>query len=193
MQAQEHVNAARIDPAIDALAPELALMALIQITGDRTLLDRYWDAIDGRQTELVETFVDIHPREARPTVDPAVAQDIRDRLRTAVKSGRPAILAHIDRPLFKRMSRLVLGTNLPEMSVDVAFQHSGLTTDTRVRRASRVPPQDFKVLVVGAGVRRQNIRHNSRRRLAECGPRLGVDVKRRACGVASADARWSVA
>jgi transposase-like protein len=42
-------------------------------------------------------------------------------------------------------------------------------------------------------VRRQNIRHNSRRRLAECGPRLGVDVKRRACGVASADARWSVA
>ncbi|WP_210188701.1 hypothetical protein, partial [Bosea sp. TND4EK4] len=31
-------------------------------------------------------------------------------------------------------------------------------------------------------VRRQNIRHNSRRRLAECGPRLGVDVRRRACG-----------
>ena len=43
------------------------------------------------------------------------------------------------------------------------------------------------------GVRRQNIRHNSRRRLAECGPRLGVDVRRRACGAASADARWSFA
>ncbi|CAH0496030.1 ABC transporter substrate-binding protein [Novosphingobium sp. CECT 9465] len=42
-------------------------------------------------------------------------------------------------------------------------------------------------------VRRQNIRHNSRRKLAECGPRLGVDVRRRACGVASADVRWSVA
>ena len=42
------------------------------------------------------------------------------------------------------------------------------------------------------GVRRQNIRHNSRRKLAECGPRLGVDVKRRACGAASADVRWSV-
>ncbi len=41
-------------------------------------------------------------------------------------------------------------------------------------------------------VRRQNIWHNSRRRFAECGPRLGVDVKRRACGVASADIRWSV-
>ena len=42
-------------------------------------------------------------------------------------------------------------------------------------------------------VRRQNIWLNSRLRLAECGPRLGVDVRRRACGVASADVRWSVA
>ena len=39
-------------------------------------------------------------------------------------------------------------------------------------------------------VRRQNIWHNSRRRLAECGLRLGVDVRRRACGAASADVRW---
>ena len=44
-----------------------------------------------------------------------------------------------------------------------------------------------------AVVRRQNIWRRSRRRLAECGPRLGVDVRRRACGVASADVRWSVA
>src|SRR5690606_15163092 len=42
-------------------------------------------------------------------------------------------------------------------------------------------------------VRRQNIWRNSGRRLAECRPRLGVDVRRRACGAASADVRWSVA
>jgi hypothetical protein len=42
-------------------------------------------------------------------------------------------------------------------------------------------------------VRRQNIWHNSRRKLAECEPRLGLGFRRRACGVASADARWSVA
>ncbi|TPE63100.1 hypothetical protein FJQ54_04440 [Sandaracinobacter neustonicus] len=42
-------------------------------------------------------------------------------------------------------------------------------------------------------VSRQNIWRNSRRKLAECGPRLGVDVTRRACGAASADVRWSVA
>ena len=48
-------------------------------------------------------------------------------------------------------------------------------------------------LVADLAVRRQNIRHNSRRRLAECGPRQGVDVRRRTCGAASADVRWSVA
>ena len=41
-----------------------------------------------------------------------------------------------------------------------------------------------------ATVRRQNIWRNVRRRLAECRARLGVDVRRRACGAASVDVRW---
>lgn len=41
-------------------------------------------------------------------------------------------------------------------------------------------------------VRRQIIWRRLRRKLAECRPRLGVDVRRRACGAASADVRWSV-
>lgn len=145
-------SGSKIDVAIDALNPTMALMALIQITGDRTLLNHYWDAIDGRQEELIETFVDIHAHEERPVIDPAVAAEIRDRLRLAVKSEKPAVMPQIDRPMFKRMSRLLLGNDLPEMSVDVAFQHAGFITDTRVRQASDVPPADFKVLVVGAGM-----------------------------------------
>ncbi len=46
---------------------------------------------------------------------------------------------------------------------------------------------------LGCAVRRQNIWRRSRRKLSEFGPRLRVDIKRRVCGVASADARWSVA
>ena len=42
-------------------------------------------------------------------------------------------------------------------------------------------------------VRRQNIWHSSWAGLVEHRPRLGFDVKRRACGVASVDVRWSVA
>ncbi|MBN8830195.1 MAG: hypothetical protein J0G94_06095, partial [Sphingomonadales bacterium] len=54
---------------------------------------------------------------------------------------------------------------------------------------------DFALVVAGQAeihevkelVRRHNIWHRSLRRLVECRPRLGVDVRRRACGVASAD------
>ena len=143
---------ARIDAAIDALDPTMALMALIQMTGNRTLLNHYWDAIDGRQEELIETFVDINAHEERPTIDPAVAAEIRDRLRVAVKSVKPPVMPQLDRPMFKRMSRLLLGQDLPDMSVDVAFQHAGFTTDSRVRKAADVPPAGFKVIVVGAGM-----------------------------------------
>ena len=41
-------------------------------------------------------------------------------------------------------------------------------------------------------VRRQNIWRNSRRKVAEGGPRLWIDIRRRAFGAASADVRWSV-
>ena len=50
---------------------------------------------------------------------------------------------------------------------------------------------EAKILI--EAVRRQNIWRSARHKLAECGPRLEVDVRRRACGVASADIRWSVA
>ncbi|UDL92838.1 SEC-C domain-containing protein [Mesorhizobium sp. PAMC28654] len=40
------------------------------------------------------------------------------------------------------------------------------------------------------GVRRQIIWLRLDRRLAECRPHLGVDVKRRSCGAASADVGW---
>jgi cation diffusion facilitator CzcD-associated flavoprotein CzcO len=152
MPAPELDTHSKIDAAIDALDPTMALMALIQITGDRTLLHHYWNAIDGRQEELIETFVDIHAHEERPTIDPEVATELRDRLREAVKAGKPAVMRQVDKPMFRRMSRLMLGQDLPEMSVDVAFQHAGFTTDTRVREAADVPPADFKVLVVGAGM-----------------------------------------
>ncbi|MCP1471475.1 cation diffusion facilitator CzcD-associated flavoprotein CzcO [Sphingobium sp. OAS761] len=141
-----------LDAAIDALPPITALLSLVQLTGNRLLLDRYWDALDGRQEEAVESMRDIAAHEQRPTVDPAVALEIREALRKAVKSGRPPVMTKVDMPLFRRMSRLLLGEDLPEMSVDVAYQHAGLTTDTRIRQATDVPPPGFKVIVVGAGM-----------------------------------------
>jgi len=146
------IDPAKLDAAIDALDPILALMALVQITGDRTLLHRYWNDLDGRQESVVEAFRDTDAHEMRSKVDPAIATEIRDRLRAAVQAGKPGVMPQIDMPMFRKMSRLLLGHDLPEMSVDVAFQHAGFTRDTRVRAAREVPPADFKVIVVGAGM-----------------------------------------
>jgi hypothetical protein len=55
------------------------------------------------------------------------------------------------------------------------------------------PGFTIKVMTVVTAVRRQNIWHIRRRKLAESGPRLGFGFRRRACGVASVDVRWSVA
>jgi 4-hydroxyacetophenone monooxygenase len=137
---------------IEALDPVLALMALIQLTGDRTLLHRYWDALDGKQEGVVEAFRDIDAHEEQERVDPVVAAEIRGKLLAAVRAGKPAVMPQIDMPMFRKMSRLLLGKDLPEMSVDVAFQHAGFTRDTRVRQPKDVPPADFKVIVVGAGM-----------------------------------------
>lgn len=145
-------DAGKIDAAIDALDPVMALMALVQITGDRTLIHHYWNDLDGRQEGVVEAFRDIDPHEMRAPVDPAIAGEIRQRLRAAVKAGKPAVMPQIDMPMFRKMARLLLGKDLPEMSIDVAFQHGGFTRDTRVRVAQDVPPADFKVIVVGAGM-----------------------------------------
>ena len=138
--------------AIASLDPIMALMALVQLTGDRTLLDRYWHALDGAQEKIVEAFVDIDAHAARKTVDPAIADEIRTALTEAVNAGHPAVMPHIDMPMFRKMARLLLGKDLPGMSVEVAFQHAGFTNDTRLRSPQAVPPADFKVIVVGAGM-----------------------------------------
>ena len=52
---------------------------------------------------------------------------------------------------------------------------------------------ELKALNVPAIARRQNIWRKVWRGLAECWSRRRVDVRRRACGAASADVRWSVA
>ena len=145
-------GALTLDAVIGALDPVVALLALIQITGDRTLLHRYGAALEGTQHPVKEAFVAFGSSPEPTAASVEVAEAVRQRLLGAARSGKPAVLPHLDKPLFRQMARLALGHDLPEMSIDPAFQHAGFTTDTRIRKAARTAPADFKVLVVGAGM-----------------------------------------
>jgi len=150
--AADALQAPTLEEAIAALDPVVALLSLIQITGDRTLLHRYGPALEGTQHQVKEAFVAFDKPREPSAASVEVANEVRGLLLKAVKSGKPIVLPHLDKPLFREMARLALGLELPEMSIDVAYQHAGFTTDTRVREAQRVPPAGFKVLVIGAGM-----------------------------------------
>jgi cation diffusion facilitator CzcD-associated flavoprotein CzcO len=145
-------DAPTLEAAVAELDPVVALLSLVQITGDRTLLHRYAPALEGTQDTTREAFVAVDGQAAHDTADESVAKDVRQLLLNALRSGRPAVLPKLDMPLFREMARLATGVDLPEMSIEPAYQHAGFTTDTRVRHPAKVPPADFKVLVVGAGM-----------------------------------------
>ncbi len=146
-------NEPTLDEAIGALDPMVALLSLVQITGDRTLLHKYGAILNGMQHTVTEAFVDFGSEEFVPSAEQLLAAAaVRDRLREVLAAGKPVVLPTLDLPLFRQMSELAVGMQLPEMSLEPAFQHAGFTTDTRVQEPLRVPPADFKVLVVGAGM-----------------------------------------
>jgi signal transduction histidine kinase len=88
--------------------------------------------------------------------------------------------------------RLTLAELMADLRVEIAdlLSSANIGLVWQMDTAAELPPQSVAAM---RSVSRQNIWRNSRRKLAECGPRLGVDVTRRACGAASADVRWSVA
>ena len=101
-----------LETAIAALDPVVALLSLIQITGDRTLLDKYESALEGTQDTTREAFVAIDGPVAHDEASAEVANEVRGLLLKAVKSGRQPILPHLDLPLFRRMAKLATGVEL---------------------------------------------------------------------------------
>lgn len=142
-----------LETSVAALDPIVALLSLIHITGDQMLLHRYGPLLDGTQEQVREAFVNFGGDEEHKQADPAVVAEIRGLLIKELQNGRPEVLLHDPAPgLFREMLKLALGLELPEASFEVARQHGGFVTDTRIIPQDVMPPADFKVLVIGAGM-----------------------------------------
>ena len=81
-------NPATLEAAVAELDPIVALLSLIHITGDQTLLHRYGPLLEGTQEQKREAFVDFGETEHKEA-DPAVVAEIRDRLLKEMRGGKP--------------------------------------------------------------------------------------------------------
>lgn len=141
-----------LESTVAGLEPVIALLSLVHLTGDRSLLHRYGPALGGTQHQLREAFAAVGGDAGHREADPAIVAEIRERLLDRLRHDPRPILTRIDPALFRDMARLALGIDMPERSLEPAYQHAGFTTDTRIRVPKLAPPADFKVLVVGAGM-----------------------------------------
>lgn len=140
-----------IEAIVHDLDPIVALLSLIHITGDRGLLHKYGPLLEGTQEQKREAFVDFGQQEHK-SADPAVVAELRAMLLKEMAANPEPVLRDLDPALFRAMARLALGQDLPEASIEVARQHGGFVTDTRLRPQEMLPPEDFKVVVIGAGM-----------------------------------------
>ncbi len=143
-----------LEASVAQLDPVVALLALVQITGDRSLLDQHGPALRLRPGDRNQTMFTGERRGDEGGADgyEDAAAQVRAMLVAEMKAGAKPLLPNLDLPLFRKMAEFAAGQPLPDISVGPAYQHSGFTTDTRVRRPQKAPPSDFKVLVIGAGM-----------------------------------------
>src|SRR5262249_20719997 len=94
---------AQLRASVDALDPIVALLSLVHITGDRSLLTSLGRAFEGTRRGPQSTFAGpLATAEKAP--DPALVAEIRERL-VQVMLTRPApLLTHPGRALFQQMA-----------------------------------------------------------------------------------------
>jgi 4-hydroxyacetophenone monooxygenase len=141
----------RLRAAVDALDPVVALLALVHLTGERTLLASHGPAFDGVPRKGGSSF-SAKAEQAPKEPDPGIVADIRARLVAEMESNPRAVLASPDPALFKQMAEFCLDRPLSEDALGMGSEAAGFAVGVGGIEATRVPPADFDVLVVGAGM-----------------------------------------
>jgi cation diffusion facilitator CzcD-associated flavoprotein CzcO len=143
--------AQRLRSAIDALDPVIALLALVHLTGDRTLLASHGPALEGVPRAGGSSF-SAKVEQGNKEPDPTVVADIRARLLAAMESDSDPVLTSLDRALFKQMAEFCLDRDLTEDALAMGREAAGFAIGEGGIEATKVPPEDFEVLIVGAGM-----------------------------------------
>jgi len=142
---------ARLHAAVNALDPVVALLALVHLTGDRTLLASHGPAFDGVPRRGGSSF-SAKAAQAPKEPDAQVVADIRARLIAAMESNPAAVIHAPDRALFRQMAEFCIGAPLSDDAAGMGREAAGFVVGEGGIEATKVPPDDFEVLIVGAGM-----------------------------------------
>ncbi len=141
----------RLRASVGKLDPVVALLALVHITGDRSLLAKYGPAFDGVPRRGGSSF-SAKAERAPKEVDPAVLAAIQTRLIAEMESDPTAVIHAPDAALFRQMAEFCIDMPLSEDGVGMGREAAGFAVGVGGIEATKVPPADFEVLIVGAGM-----------------------------------------
>ncbi|WP_164857376.1 flavin-containing monooxygenase [Sphingomonas crocodyli] len=144
--------AATLHSAVAALDPIVALLALVHLTGDRTLLRTLGGEFDGVPRGGAQSSFNPRDTGKPKELDPAVDADIRARLIAAMESNPNPIITQPDRALFQQMADFCIGMPLKPDATAMGREQAGFSRDEGAAEAKRVPPEGFKVFVLGGGM-----------------------------------------
>jgi 4-hydroxyacetophenone monooxygenase len=142
---------ARLRASVEHLDPVIALLALVHLTGDRTLLASHGRAFDGVPRAGGSSF-SAKAAQVPKEADPAVVADVRARLIAEMESNPEPVLEHPDPALFKQMAEFCLDREISPDGLGMGREAAGFAVGVGGIEATKTPPEDFEVLIVGAGM-----------------------------------------
>jgi cation diffusion facilitator CzcD-associated flavoprotein CzcO len=143
------VDRQALDAAIDAAEPGALLMALIHHSGDTGLLDEFEARLD---RERRRAQAEGRPPATMGEYPAAVAAEVRERARQLLDGPLIPRIAVPGDALFRRMAEVCVDDAVSDEYVPHLREQGGFEAARRVVPATRKPPADFTVAVIGCGM-----------------------------------------
>ena len=167
-----------IKSILKQLDPSLLLLVLLHMTNDFSLLRKYAGRFKKKVAPPSGAFSarDWVPKYASPiySVDDKTSAEIINRLTDSISKRSFPLLAAPEDVFFQRMISFCVADDIPADDVQYYKESMGFITQNRTLKPTKLPPEDFKVFVMGAGM----IGINAAIKLKEAGFNFVVVEKR---------------
>ena len=145
-----------VKSALRQLDPSLLLLVLVHMTNDFGLLRNYVGRFEKKVRPPSDSFsgLDWVPKYASPvySVDEETAAEIRNRLADVFSKRSVPLLTAPEPVFFQKMISFCVADEIAAGDVPYYLESMGFVTQSRTVKPTKLPPADFKVFVMGAGM-----------------------------------------